>query len=65
MICSLDYLSNLSFMIIYSNYFKLTRKNIHYEESYKINKTHSCFLCVFVRMLCAGPVGVCPVRRAG
>ena len=23
-------------MIIYSNYFKLTRKNIHYEESYKI-----------------------------
>ena len=21
-------------MIIYSNYFKLTRKNIHYEESY-------------------------------
>lgn len=34
-------------MIIYSNYFKLTRKNIHYEESYKINKTHSCF-CVFL-----------------
>lgn len=34
-------------MITYSNPFKLTRKNIHYEESDKINQTHSCF-CVFL-----------------